>query len=94
VELDARWEVDAELEALRNSDAQVWYLVLDWADKPSSLAASLSMVAELLEGHIDIAVANGARWGARSVLVAALSLFPELETKMGLLGPMHDVGLT
>jgi hypothetical protein len=50
VELVARREVDAELEALRSSVAQVQDLVLSNIDEPSSLAASLSMVVELLEG--------------------------------------------
>jgi hypothetical protein len=50
VELVARREVDAELEALRSSAAQVQDLVLSNIDGPSSLATSLSMVVELLEG--------------------------------------------
>jgi hypothetical protein len=49
-ELAARQEVDAELEALWTSTALVQNLVLDGADGPSSLAASLSTLAELLEG--------------------------------------------
>jgi hypothetical protein len=42
--------VVAELEALRTSAGLVRDLVLGDVDRPSSLAASLSMVAELLEG--------------------------------------------
>jgi hypothetical protein len=53
--------------------------VLGNVDGLSSLVASLSMVAELLEGRIDIMAANGVRWGTRSALVVALSHFPELE---------------
>jgi hypothetical protein len=37
--------------------------VLDGADVPSSLAASLPTAAELLEGHVDTASANGVHWG-------------------------------
>jgi hypothetical protein len=59
VELAARWEVDAELEALQTLAAWVQDLVLDNADGKSSLAASLSTVVELLEGQVDIAAANG-----------------------------------
>jgi hypothetical protein len=40
---------------------RVWDLVLDNADGSSSLAASTSMVVELLEGRIDAATANGVR---------------------------------
>jgi hypothetical protein len=50
VELAAQRQVDAELETLRISTTCVWDLVLGNVDGPSSLAASLSMVAELLEG--------------------------------------------
>jgi hypothetical protein len=60
--------------------------VLDNADGASSLAASLSMVAELLEGQFDATATTEVRWGTRSTLVAALSHFPELETELELLG--------
>jgi hypothetical protein len=50
VELATWWEADAELEALRTSTARVWGLVLGRPDRPSSLAASLFVAAELLEG--------------------------------------------
>jgi hypothetical protein len=59
VELTARQQVNAELEALQTSAARVQDLVLDNIDGPSSLATSLSMVAELLEGQIDVTTANG-----------------------------------
>jgi hypothetical protein len=59
VELTARRQVNAELEALQTSAARVQDLVLDNIDGPSSLATSLSMVAELLEGQIDVTTANG-----------------------------------
>jgi hypothetical protein len=42
--LVARHEADAELEALQTLTAQVWDLVLDNADGPSSLAASVSTI--------------------------------------------------
>jgi hypothetical protein len=37
---------------------QVWDLVLDRANMPSSLVASLSAVIELLEGRVDAVTAN------------------------------------
>jgi hypothetical protein len=49
--------------------------VLDGANESSSLVVSLSTAA----------AANGVRWETRSVLVAALSHFSELETKLELL---------
>jgi hypothetical protein len=59
VELDEWREADAELEALQTSAARVQGLVLDNIDGLSSLAASLSMVVELLEGQIDTTTTNG-----------------------------------
>jgi hypothetical protein len=61
VELATWREVDAELEALRASAAQVQDLVLGGVDGPSSLAASVSTTAELLEDRIDATTANGVR---------------------------------
>jgi hypothetical protein len=58
-ELAGRHQVDAELEALRPSAALVRDLVLADVDGASSLAASLSMVAELLESQIDTVATNG-----------------------------------
>jgi hypothetical protein len=78
--------VDAEPGALWTLVARVRDMVLGNADGSSSLAACLSMVAELLEGRIDITVANGVHQGTRSVLVAALSHFPELKSELDLLG--------
>jgi hypothetical protein len=72
VGLATQREVDAELEALQTSAARVQDLVLGSADEPPSLAASMSMVTELLEGRINTAVANGVRWGSCSALVAAV----------------------
>jgi hypothetical protein len=51
--LAARREVNTELEPLWTLVMWVQDLVLDRADKPSSLAASLSTAAELLEGWVD-----------------------------------------
>jgi hypothetical protein len=59
--------------------------VLDNADQSSSLAVSMSTVAELLEGQVDTVAANGVRWGTRSVLVAVLSHIPKLEAEAELL---------
>jgi hypothetical protein len=48
----ARREAETELEALR-------FLVVDDVDGPSSLAASMSTVAEQLKSRIDVVAANG-----------------------------------
>jgi hypothetical protein len=58
------------------------------------LATSLSSVAELIEGCVDIAAANGVRWGTMSALATALSHFPKLETELELLGSGCNVDLT
>jgi hypothetical protein len=52
----------------------------------SSLAASLSMVVELLKGQNDTATTNRVHWGTRNALVAILSPFPELKSRLELLG--------
>jgi hypothetical protein len=69
-------------------------LVLANVDGPSSLVASLSMMAELLKGRIDIMAANGVRWGTRSALVAAMSHFSELKSELELLGSRQNEDLT
>jgi hypothetical protein len=68
--------------------------VLGNVDGLSSLAASLSMVAELLEGRIDTMAANGVRWGTQSALVVALSHFPELKSELELLESRRNADLT
>jgi hypothetical protein len=85
-ELTAQWQVGTELEALRTSAARVQDLVLDNIDGPSSLSASLSIMAELLEVQIDATTANRVRRGTRSLLVASLSHFLELKSELELLG--------
>jgi hypothetical protein len=67
--------------------------VLGGADGPSSLAASVSTAAELLEDRIDDAAANGVRWGSRSALAAAMSHFIELKTDLEVLGFGHSADL-
>jgi hypothetical protein len=84
-ELTARQQVDTELVALWTSAARVQDFVLGNVDRPSSLVASISMVAELYESQIDTAATNGVHWGTRSILVATLSHFPELKTELELL---------
>jgi hypothetical protein len=59
----SRREADAELEAFRTSATQVWDLVLEGPYGSSSLVASLSLVAELIEEHVNVVSANGIRWG-------------------------------
>jgi hypothetical protein len=61
VELAALWEADAKLEALWAVAVQVWDLVLDNADVPCSLAASMSTMVELLKSRIDATAANRVR---------------------------------
>jgi hypothetical protein len=60
-ELAAWHQVDVKLVALQTLVALVWDMVLGNVDGPSSLAASLSMVAKLHNGQIHIVAANGAR---------------------------------
>jgi hypothetical protein len=79
------WEADAWLEARRTSVARVRDLVLGSTVGPSSLAASMSMAAELLKGRIDTAAANGVYCGSRSTLVAAVLHFLELKTELEVL---------
>jgi hypothetical protein len=82
----AEWrQANNELEALCTSTTLVQDLVLGDVDGPSSLAMSLSMVSEEVEGWTNTAAANGVRWGTRSALVAALSHFLELKSMLELL---------
>jgi hypothetical protein len=59
--------------------------VLGSADGPSFLAASMFEAVELLKGRIDVVATNSVCWGSRSVLVAAMSHFPELKTELEVL---------
>jgi hypothetical protein len=86
VKLAAWREVDAKLEALRTSAAQVWGLVLSNADGSSSLTASLSAAAELLEDRIDATTANGVHWWSCSTLAIVVSHLLELKTEQEVLG--------
>jgi hypothetical protein len=94
VELAARWEVDVELEALRTLVTRVRDLVLDNADGPSSLAASMSIAVELLEGRIDAAAADGVRWWSCFALFGAVSHFSELKSGLELLWSGCNMELT
>jgi hypothetical protein len=76
--------VDVELEALWTLATWFKDFVLDQAEGPSSLAASLSTAVELLEGWVNATAVNGVCWGTRSALVTALSHFPELEAELEL----------
>jgi hypothetical protein len=67
--------------------------VLKGFDETSSLAALLSSAADLIEGRVDAAVANGVHWRARLALTAALLHFPELEVELELLGSGHNADL-
>jgi hypothetical protein len=70
-------------------------LVLYDSDRPSTLAASLSILVELLEGQIETATAtaNGVCWGTQSALVATLPHFPELKTELELLWSERNADL-
>jgi hypothetical protein len=63
VKLAARWEVDTELEALRNSVVRVWDLVLDNINGLTSLAASLSIVVELRKARLTLWLLTGSTGG-------------------------------
>jgi hypothetical protein len=86
--------VNAELEALQTSVSSVRDLVLGHASGSSSLAASLAMVVKEVENRVNTTVANGFRWGARSALVVILSHFPELKSKLELIGSGQDANLS
>jgi hypothetical protein len=94
VELAPRREMDAELEALQTLVVWVQDLVLDNADGPSSLAASLSTVVELLEGQVNAAATNGVRYRTQSALVAALLHFLLLDAELELLMSERNADLT
>jgi hypothetical protein len=57
--------------------------VLGNVEGSSSLAASLSMVAELLEGQVDTMVANGVRWGDSICIGCHLVALPIAEVRVG-----------
>jgi hypothetical protein len=86
VELAARQEVDVVLEALWTLAVCVQNFMLGSVNGPSSLVASMSVAAGLLEGPIDATVANGVCWGSRYGLAAAMLHFPELKTEQEVLG--------
>jgi hypothetical protein len=94
VELAARWEADAELEALRPSAARLQDFMLDNVDGSFSLVVSLSTVVELLMGQIDSTVTKGVRLGTQSMLITALSHFPKLKSELELLRSRRNVDLT
>jgi hypothetical protein len=93
VELAARREADAGLEALRTSAVWVQDLVLGSVDGSSSLAAFMSTTMELLECWIDVAATNGVRRGSSSALVAIVSHFSELKTELEVLKFGHSADL-
>jgi hypothetical protein len=66
--------------------------VLKGSDKTSSLAVSLSLAVDLIEGHINDVAAN--KVGGGLVWIATLSHFPELLTELELLGFRHNVDPT
>jgi hypothetical protein len=68
--------------------------VLGSANGPSSLAASMSMAVELLEGQIDAVAANRVCWRSHSPLATAVSHFLELKTELHVLGSRRSADLT
>jgi hypothetical protein len=67
--------------------------MLGSADGSSSLAASVSMAVEPLEGRINAAATNGVRWGSHSALVAIVSHFPKLKTELEVLRSERSIVL-
>jgi hypothetical protein len=67
--------------------------VLGSTDGLSSLATSMAIVAELLEGQIDGVASNEVCWGSHSTLVVAVSHFPELKIELEVLRSRRIVGL-
>jgi hypothetical protein len=86
--------VDAESKVLWALAARVLDLVLDNANGPSSLVASMSTTVELLESQVIPAATNGVCRGTHSVLAAALSHFLELKSELELLGSERNMSLT
>jgi hypothetical protein len=93
VELAAWREVDTELEELRSLATRLQDMVMDNVGEPSSLAASLSTMVELLRDRIDTEVTSGVNCETQSALVAALSHLPELTSELELLVPGRNVDL-
>jgi hypothetical protein len=93
VELAAWREVDTELEELRSLATRLQDMVMDNVGEPSSLAASLSTMVELLRDWIDTEVTSGVNCETQSALVAALSHLPELNSELELLVPGRNVDL-
>jgi hypothetical protein len=60
---DEHREAVVELRVLWSSTTQVWDLVLKGSNEMSSLAASLSSTADLIEGRVDATTTNGVHWG-------------------------------
>jgi hypothetical protein len=71
-----------------------WGRLANRLDGPSSLLVPMSMVVELFEGQINCAATNGVHWGSCSVLVAALSHFSELKSKLELLSFRRNTDLS
>jgi hypothetical protein len=71
---------------MRSFAARVRDLVLKGSNETSSLAASLSLTEDLIEGHVDFVAANGVHWGARLALITTLSHCPELSLSWSYLG--------
>jgi hypothetical protein len=83
-----------EHEAFRCSATWVCGLVLGRSDETPPLAVALSPSMELTEGHVHAATINGVQWGSWLALTMVLSHFPELESKLELLGSGYNTHLT
>jgi hypothetical protein len=68
--------------------------MLERSSEAPSLAGAMSSTADLIEGCADAVATNGVHWGARLVLTAVLSHFPELDLKLELLGFGYNADLT
>jgi hypothetical protein len=67
--------------------------VLKRSNETSSLAALLSLTANLIEGHVNAVVASRVHWGARSALNVVLTHFSELEPMLDLFGSGYNADM-
>jgi hypothetical protein len=60
---DEHQEAVVELRALRSSATRVQDMVLRGSNEMYSLAVSLSLAVDLIEGHVNATTANRVCWG-------------------------------
>jgi hypothetical protein len=67
--------------------------VLKWSNETSSLAALVSLTANLIESCVNVVAASGVHWGDRSALIAILMHFLKLEHELELFGSEYNADL-